>query len=302
MTEYLLKTGKHTVTAITRPDSTTQLPEGVKVTKVDYNNHLSLVDAFQGQDVLVITLPAFATPDTESKLVKAAGDAGIQWILPNEWCPDTANEGLIRDIAVFQSKPKIYQEIVKLGKSSYIAVNTGFWYEMCLANPHAYGFDFEKQSVTFFDDGETLVSMSTFAQVGRAVASLLSLPIQPEGDDKSHCLQHFRNRNVYVSSFTISQKDMFGSVLRVTGTNPEDWTITKEPSNERYQTGLKEMQGGDMAGYAKMMITRVFYPDDSGNYEKIRGTSNQLLGLPKERLDEATEAAIKGAKGVKWGQ
>jgi hypothetical protein len=58
------------------------------------------------------------------------------------------------------------------------------------------------------------------------------------------------------------------------------------------------MQEGDMAGFAKMMFSRVFYPDDSGNYEKIRGTSNKLLGLPKESLDKATEAAIKLTKGV----
>jgi hypothetical protein len=293
MTEYLLKSGKHTVTAITRPDSTTKLPEGVKVAKVDYNSHQSLVDGFQGQDVLIITLPAFATSDTQSKLIKAAGDAGIPWILPNEWSPDTANEELNRDVTVFHSKREINDEIAKLGKSSYIAVTTGFWYEMCLAIPYAYGFDFETQSVSFFDDGETLVSMSTFAQVGRAVAALLSLPIQPEGDDKACCLEHFRNRNVYVSSFTISQTDMLGSVLRVTGTNLQDWTITKESSSERYQTGLKEVQGGVMTGYPKMMFSRVFYPDDSGNYEKIRGTSNQILGLPKESLDEATKASIK---------
>jgi hypothetical protein len=270
----------------------------VNVTKVDYNNHQSLVDGFQGQDVLVITLPQLVTPDTQSKLIRAAGDARVPWILPNEWSPDTANEDLNRDVAVFRSKREIVEEIAKLGKSSYIAVNTGFWYEMCLANPLAFGFDFEKQSVSFFDDGETLVSMSTFAQVGRAVAALLSLPVQPEGDE-THCLEHFRNRNVYVSSFTISQEDILGSVLRVTGTNAPDWTITKVPSGERYQTGLNEMRGGNMAGFPKMMFSRVFYPDDSGNYEKIRGTSNQFLGLPKESLDEATETVIKLAKAVK---
>jgi hypothetical protein len=239
------------------------------------------------------------TPDTQSKLIKAAGYAGVPWILPNEWSPDTANEDLNKDVAVFHSKREIVEEIAKLGKSSYIAVNTGFWYEMCLANPLAFGFDLEKRSVSFFDDGETLVSMSTFAQVGRAVAALLSLPVQPEGDDETHCLEHFRNRNVYVSSFTISQEDILGSVLRVTGTNAPDWTITKVPSGERYQTGLNEMRGGDMAGFTKMMFSRVFYPDGSGNYEKIRGTSNQLLGLPKESLDAATEAVIKLTKGAK---
>jgi uncharacterized protein VirK/YbjX len=115
---------------------------------------------------------------------------------------------------------------------------------MCLANPLAYGFDFEKQSVTFFDDGETLVSMSTFAQVGRAVAALLSLPIQPEGDNEAHSLENFRNQNIYVLSFTISQKDVLGHVLRITGTNSQDWTIIMElPKNVTKQASSKCKKG-----------------------------------------------------------
>lgn len=300
MTESLLKTGKHTVTALTRPDSTSKLPEGVKVVHVDYDNHQSLVDALKGQEALVITLSALAPRDTQSKLIKAAADAEVAWILPNEWSPDTVHEGYLQDIIVFPPAKKAKEEILSLSKSSYIAVNTGFWYEWSLAIPAAYGFDFENKTVTFFDDGETLTSMSTWPQVGRAVAALLSLPIEPEGADKTRSLAHYRNKNVYISSFTISQKDIFDSVLRVTGTKAEEWTITHEPSNERYLAGSKEMQTGSRMGFAKMLYSRVFYPDGFGNYEKTRGTLNELLGLPKEDLHEATAAGIKRAKEVKF--
>jgi hypothetical protein len=302
MAEALVKNGKHTVTALTRPDSTTKLPEGVQTVQVDYNDHQSLVNALQGQDALIITLSVSAPPGTQSKLIKAAGDAGVGWILPNEWSPDTAHDGLSKDLPLFLQARKIKEEIASLGKSSYIAVNTGFWYEWSLAIPAAYGFDFEKKAVTLFDDGETLTSMSTWPQVGRAVASLLSLPVEPEGGDEEPSLVRFKNQNVYVSSFTISQKDIFDSVLRVTGSKAEEWTITNEPSNERHLAGIKQMQTGDRMGFAKMLYARVFYPDDSGNYEKTRGTINQLLGLPEESLDEATEAAIKRSKEVGYSQ
>lgn len=53
MTEALLKTGKHTVTAITRHDSQSTLPEGVDVKKVDYSKHETIVEALKGQDALV---------------------------------------------------------------------------------------------------------------------------------------------------------------------------------------------------------------------------------------------------------
>ena len=55
--------------------------------------------------------------------------------------------------------------IADLGKSSYIAVSTGFWYEWGLALPAAFGIDFAKRAVHFFDEGETKISTSTLPQV-----------------------------------------------------------------------------------------------------------------------------------------
>lgn len=104
MTEALLKTGKHNVTAISRENSQANFPEGVTVKKVDYDKQETLVNALRGQDVLIITLSGYAPKDTEMELVRAAGEAGVPWILPNEWAPDTANEQLVKDVFVFQSK------------------------------------------------------------------------------------------------------------------------------------------------------------------------------------------------------
>jgi hypothetical protein len=135
------------------------------------------------------------------------------------------------------------------------------------------------------------------------VAALLGLPIKPEGGNKETCLENFANKLIYANSFTISQKDMLDSVLRVTGTNESDWDITKESSHDRYATGIKEMKEGNQIGFAKMMYTRVFFPDGSGDTEHNKGTVNAVLGLPKDDLDEATARAIERAKTTRvWGQ
>ena len=298
MAEELLKTGRHTVTAITRIDSNTPLPEGVEVKKVDYDNPPTLVEALQGQDALIITMNVFAPRDQQAKLIQAAADANVPWILPNDWSVDTSNEELVKDVIAFQGPLAARELITKAGKSSYISVATSFWYEWSLAMAPGFGFDLNNQAVTLFDEGEVKVSTSTWPQVGRAVARLLSLPIQPEGGDEERCLEQFRNKIVYVSSFTVSQKDMLDSVLRVTGTSIDDWKVTKEPVKERYANGIKVMQGGDRIGFAKMMYSRMFYPDGSGDFGEK--TINALLGLHKEDLDEATRAAVKRAKEVKW--
>ena len=75
MTVALLKTGKHTITAITRVDSQNMLPEGLISKKVDYNKLETLVDALRGQDALIITLGGHTPQETETLLINAAGEA-----------------------------------------------------------------------------------------------------------------------------------------------------------------------------------------------------------------------------------
>lgn len=104
MVKALLKTGKHTVTALTRFDSQSKLPDGVVSQSVDYNDHETLVEALTGQEALVIALGGRAPKETDMQLIKAAGDANVAWILPNEWSSDTANEALVKDIPMFQPK------------------------------------------------------------------------------------------------------------------------------------------------------------------------------------------------------
>lgn len=299
MTESLLQKGK-TVTAITRADSTSKLPNGVQVKKVDYENPSTIVEALRGQDALIITLSITAPQGTQDKLLEAAAEAKVPWVLPNEWGPDTKNEGLAKDVVGFGHQEGVREKIKQLGLS-YISVSTGFWYEWSLAIPAGFGIDSLKQEATLFDEGETKITISTWPQVGRAVAGLLSLPIRPEGGNKDACLEHFRNTNVYVGSFTVSQKDMLDSALRVIGTKIEDWKITKEPAQQRYKEGLEAMKGGDRMGFPKQMYSRVFYPDNSGNHEKTRGLVNDLLGLPKEDIDEATKRAIQRQRESPWG-
>ena len=84
--------------------------------------------------------------------------------------------------------------------------------------------------------------------------------------------------------------------MRVTNTTLNDWKIDHEPSTDRYKAGVEELQKGNFLGLAKLMYTRVFYQDGSGNYEASKGLQNDILGLPKEDLDEYTKMAIELSK------
>lgn len=176
---------------------------------------------------------------------------------------------------------------------------TNFWYEWSLAIPPAYGFDFANKTVTFFDDGKTPIDTTTWPQIGRAVAALLSLPIEPENGTEPS-LSSFGNSVIYLSSFNVSQRDIFASVLRVTGISAAEWKQSFEPSKERYKQGLEQIKHGQKIGFAKMMYTRVFFQDGSGDFSKSKGTVNALLGLPEEDIDEFTARAIERSQETQW--
>lgn len=186
-------------------------------------------------------------------------------------------------------------EIERLGMQ-WITVCCGFWYDYSLAGGQArFGFDFDKRSLTIYDDGNTKNSVSTLSQVGRAVAEVLSLKELPEDEnDNSLTVSGWLNKALYITSFVVSQNEIFESVKRITGTSDADWTITHEATKKRYADGLALVKSGNMAGFSKLLYARAFYPEDPGDCSAK--AQNGLLGLPEESLDEATQAGVDMVK------
>jgi len=295
ITKEILKIGKQTLTAITREGSTSSVPDGVNVATINYDDPSSITKALKGQQVLIITLPTRPPEGTSKKLIEAAAEAGVEYVLPNEYGPDLVGRpemgletgigaAVMRDVALIE----------KLGVSNRIGLVSGFWYQYSLIiNPNAFGFDFKNKRATFCDDGLTKINISTWDQSGRALAKLFSLPILPQDEnDKQPVLSQWKNKACHISSFYISQHDMLDSVLRVTGDSKEDWSIEYVPSQERYQQGKEMMSNGSdfFGGYVRCMYTRVFYKDGSGDFNDQ--LDNEKLGLPHESLDEATKDAM----------
>jgi hypothetical protein len=168
--------------------------------------------------------------------------------------------------------------------SSRASGTAGLWVCQCISlsfspqlNPNsaeAFGVDLVNRKVTFFDDGMIKIDTSTWQQIGRTVAALLSLPAEPvAGGNPKKCLAHFKNAHVHINSFNASQKDMFGecprsptrprlifcaeSALRVTGTQASEWTIVHEPSKDRYATNMAAGNAGDRMAFMRAFYARV---------------------------------------------
>ncbi|QIW98074.1 hypothetical protein AMS68_003592 [Peltaster fructicola] len=151
--------------------------------------------------------------------------------------------------------------------------------------------------MTCFDDGETKICTSTWPQVGRAVAAILSLPVT---SDSGPSLELYKNKNVFVNSFAVSQRDMLSSILRVTGDEESEWTIKKVSAHQRVAAAQKAAQQGDRFAYVHIMYTRIFYKDGNGDFEKLGKLQNAALNLPDEDIDEATAVAIERSKQPLW--
>ncbi len=293
----LVQTGKHTVTALTRYGSTNQTPSGVTAIPVDYNDEPTLIAALKGQQFLIITLAATAPVGVHSKIVRAAAKAGVPRIMPNIFGLDDANEALIRENPLSADVKGILADIEAAG-CAWTSVVCSMWYEYSLVmGPLWFGFDFENKKLTLYDDGTTKINLTTWQQCARAVTALLSFKELPDdAHDESPTVSSWRNRPLVISSFLVSQRDMFDSWKRVSGDRDEDWTIEEEPSRERYRKGLEAMQSAQdpMAarmGAAMASFVRAFFPGGGGDYESSRGLDNATLGLPREDLDERTAVA-----------
>lgn len=217
--------------------------------------------------------------------------------MPNGYGGDIDNIKLGEETLLGPMAKASRDEIERLGMQ-WITVCCGFWYDYSLAGGEArFGFDFDKRSLTIYDDGNTKISTSTLSQVGRAVAKVLSLKELPDDEnDKSLTLSGFLSKGIYIKSFVVSQNDIFESVKRVTGTTDSDWTVNHEPTKKRYEDGLAQVKGGNMAGFSKLLYARTFYPDDSNDLSAK--AQNELLGLPDESLDEFTKVGIDMVKDL----
>ncbi|KAF2448521.1 CipA protein [Karstenula rhodostoma CBS 690.94] len=295
ITAALLKNPSFTITALTRSTDTSSFPPNITAIPVDYSNPSTLTSALKGQDALVITLAVSAPPDTQPLLIKAAAEAGVPWILPNEY-GDNSDSPASNDVHTGPPKQADRKLIEDLGVSSWVGIVSGFWYEYSLSGPGLYGIDIGKREAVIFDEGTQRINTSTWAQVGRAVASLLALPVEAETPGEV-TLGTYRNKFVYISSFTVNQREMLDAVNRVMGWDDGDWKIERIGAKERFEDAQRMMAEGNRMGFAYMLYTRYFLPrEDAALYEKSTVLDNEKLGLPVEDLDEATKLAVKMAE------
>lgn len=146
-----------------------------------------------------------------------------------------------------------------------------------------FGIDIPKKEAVFFDEGTNKIYTTTIAQVGRAVAALLSLPVSE--------LASYKNRFTYIRSFELSQRDMLDAIQKVTNTTDKDWKITKKPIDQHIEEGKKA--GKDDKEEKMKLVFGPTFKEGLGDKFYGKELDNEKLGLPHEDLDEAMKKIVK---------
>jgi hypothetical protein len=277
----LLSKSVHTITAISRTESTATFPEGVIVKRGDYSDPEFRKSALQGQDVLVVMV-GFLHMKTQEPFIRSAAEAGVAWILPTEFGSDTTSKSFNEELVLFGLKARMRDLIEELGISSWVAVVTNPWYDFSLKPGH-FGIDTKNRSAKFWGQGNVSMPTTTLRRAGEGIGALLSLPEEE--------LSKFRNGHFYIHSFMATQQKILDAVIAASGTTTEHWQVENVDILEAYADAKKRAMQGDVDGMVEQLYILHFMEGRGGDYSE-KMVPNQDLGLQDEDIVEVTRAIL----------
>ncbi|GAA5940460.1 hypothetical protein JCM10213_007539 [Rhodosporidiobolus nylandii] len=151
-----------TVTVLSR-SSEKAVPTGASLKVVEYASPKSLEKALNGVAVVVAAVTDFGAQEA---LVRASKKVGVQLFVPSEF-GNTSNRLSPADHPALYGKTKIQQLLKEVALPALLVFNGPF--TDTVFSPFL-GFDFEARKVNIVGDGNTPISFTTRADVGRFLA------------------------------------------------------------------------------------------------------------------------------------
>jgi len=227
----LVDSGKFEITVLSRKESKfTSSNPSVKVIKVDFTNHQELVETLKGNEAVVITIGLREVEATTKALIDASIDAGVKRIIPGEFGVDTHTQPG-QSQTIYSPHHKIDEYLT--GKSAagvieYTTINTGPFFNWGLIVPHhLLGFDIPNKKATLYNGGTLRWNTSNVETIGASVVSVFSTP------------EKFKNKNLLISDFYISQKEILAILEEETGSKFEITETDADKMEEDAEAGLR---------------------------------------------------------------
>lgn len=148
------------------------------------------------------------------------------------------------------------------------------------------------RTATLYTDAGYFNSI-TLPQAGLGIARLLSLPVSDTSNPRAS-LQHYGNNFVYLSSFLVTQQQIFESLQAATGTKESDWKVEKATIAEKDAALRAQFKEGNFMAGAGLTFLWYMGEGRGGNYEDKAKQDSVVLGLQKENMDDVIKKAVVG--------
>ena len=266
-----------TVTALSRSDSKSTFPSGVKVANVDYNSVGDLTSALKDHDALVCTLSAAVGLEQQYNLVEAAFAAGVKRILPSEFGCDQSKPPASQ-LPVFADKIKVRDRIVEKTQASDTTSYTFVFNNVFLDWGIDFKFliDLQSKKIDIFDGGDHPFTSTPLDFVGKGVVSVLQHPKETE------------NRFIRLQGALTTQNQFLAIAQRVVG--KEGWQVNHNDSAEEEKKAYAKLKenSGDVYGWLVPMLKRAIYAEGWGGSFEGKN-DNEMLGLKQMSEGEVEE-------------
>lgn len=233
----------------------------------------SLTSALKGIDGLVSTVAGTAV-ENQTVLIDAAIAAGVKRFIPSEYGTCTTSpkvEAIPFYAPVFKIKQYL-EEKAKAGQLTWTVLACGAFLDFLFGGPMF--LDFANHKATLFDGGDNRLSITSMANVGKAIAGIL------------RNFEATKNKVVRTSEAILTQNGL----LKIAEELRPDikWEISKAQTSAILKEGLDGLEAGDfsMPVIMKILTGTAFGGDSYGSaYDK---TDNELLGVK-----DLTDAELK---------
>lgn len=279
VTKALLDAG-FTVTALTRQDSKSSFPSGVKVVHVDYTSKSTLESALQGQDALISTLSTQSI-DQQKLLLEAAVSVGVYRILPSEFGSDTSNPKA-RALPCYSTKVDVEEYVKQLveksnGKTTYTLVLNNAFLDWGIA--YRFLIDPVDKKYELIDGGNNYFTTTPLSFVAKGVAAILQRP------------EATANRAIHLQGTRLTQRQLLAMLQKITG-GAESWTVTeansKDIERDAFET-LKTTPENLPAWLFPMLKLAVYAEGFGGDFAEQGDKDNEMLGLKQLKESEVEE-------------
>jgi NAD(P)-dependent dehydrogenase (short-subunit alcohol dehydrogenase family) len=267
-----------TVTVLTRPDSTSTFPPGVKVEKVDYDDTEHLTTILKGEDALVCTL-GYAAMLKQIPLIDSAIAAGVHRIIPSNFGADPDHPSF-RQLPVYGHKVQVEDHLkqkIQGTSTTYSLIVNNQFFDWDLDNN--FGVNIKEKKMEIFDGGDIPRTATPLKFVADGVVGVLKHPSETA------------NRVVRLHGASMTQNKLLGMIQRFGG--KDGWDISHASTFDREKEGYEMLQNDP----ANMMAWAIAFLQCSVWGERFGGdfsnnNDNALLGL-KELSDAELEEIVR---------